>query len=157
MSLEPAGFAGEINRTPWRSKRQASHLLAPARPSPVQSPVFLYCSVHDRDTMHSRHRSNLLPRYQLSIRSIDENYAPNYPACIRYDHVFPASIQRTNEHPSRYLSAVYHPIYPRKSQFNYTIDRFLPKVWSKLFGNGDGRILGESAPLPPRSVFQCRV
>lgn len=125
--------------------------------SPVQSPVFLYCSVHDRDTMHSRHRSNLLPRYQLSIRSIDENYAPNYPACIRYDHVFPASIQRTNEHPSRYLSAVYHPIYPRKSQFNYAIDRFLPKVWSKLFGNGDGRILGESAPLPPRSVFQCRV
>lgn len=47
MSLEPAGFAGEINRTPWRSKRQASHLLAPPRPpyqvqsSPVQSsPLF---------------------------------------------------------------------------------------------------------------------
>lgn len=44
MSLEPAGFAGEINRTPWRSKRQASHLLAPARAgksSPVRSsPLF---------------------------------------------------------------------------------------------------------------------
>lgn len=45
MFLEPAGFAGEINRTPWRSKRQASHLLAPARPSPVQSGSPLFSSI----------------------------------------------------------------------------------------------------------------
>lgn len=108
MSLEPAGFAGEINRTPWRSKRQASHLLAPPRPpksSPVQSspvPVFLYCSVHDHDTMHSRHRSNLLPRYQLSIHPIDENYAPNYPMYtrVRNQRVFPTFSIRLFIHPA---------------------------------------------------------
>lgn len=52
----------------------------PTKSGPVlSSPVFLYCSVHDHDTMRPRRRSNLLPRYQLSIHSINENYAPNYP------------------------------------------------------------------------------
>lgn len=89
---------------------------------PVQSPVFLYCSVHDRDTMHSRHRSNLLPRYQLSIRSIDENYAPNYPACIRYDHVFPASIQRTNIRPVIYRPCITRFIRENRNLITRSID-----------------------------------
>lgn len=80
----------------------------PARPtksSPVQSspvPVFLYCSVHDHDTMHSRHRSNLLPRYQLSIHPIDENYAPNYPMYtrVRNQRVFPTFSIRLFIHPA---------------------------------------------------------
>lgn len=93
----------------------------PARPtksSPVQSspvPVFLYCSVHDHDTMHSRHRSNLLPRYQLSIHPIDENYAPNYPMYtrVRNQRVFPTfSID-----PSGYLSIQPFSSVSRSSRF----------------------------------------
>lgn len=103
----------------------------PARPtksSPVQSspvPVFLYCSVHDHDTMHSRHRSNLLPRYQLSIHPIDENYAPNYPMYtrVRNQRVFPTFSIRLFIHPAIFFRFEVLAIYPRKSQFNYTIDR----------------------------------
>lgn len=131
MSLEPAGFAGEINRTPWRSKRQASHLLAPPRPpksSPVQSsPLFSSIAPSTTTTQCTLDTALICFRdtnYRF-IRSMKTTL--QIIPCI---HAFATNVffQRFRSiHPVIYPSSHFLPevlaIYPRKSQFNYTIDR----------------------------------